>query len=92
MPQDHDVLLWPDDPCDVIGVDDEPAGDLIDWILLHVSPLVGLLTTTVPCGFHDFGIPRRLPVLAPPGCDLLALQVTFAFEQAAGYIRLCPAI
>ena len=90
--RDHDVLLWPDDPCDAIGFDDDVAGDLVDWTLLYVSPLVGLPTTTVPCGFSDSGIPRGLQVIAPPGRDLLALQVAFAFEQATGYTRLCPPV
>ncbi len=88
--QDNDVLLWPDDPCDAIGFDDDVAGDLIDWTLLYVSPLVGLPTTTVPCGFSDSGIPRGLQVIAPPGRDLLALQVAFAFEQATGYTCMHP--
>ncbi|MCE2519186.1 MAG: amidase [Alphaproteobacteria bacterium] len=90
--QDHDVLLWPDDLCDAIGFDDEVAGDLVDWTLLYVSPLVGLPTTTVPCGFSDSGIPRGLQVIAPPGRDRLALQVAFAFEQATGFTRRLPPI
>ena len=88
--QDHDVLVWPDDPCDAIGFDDDMAGDLIDWTLLYLSPMVGLPTTTVPCGFSDSGIPRGLQVIAPPGRDLLALQVAFAYEEATGFIRRHP--
>ena len=88
--ENHDVLVWPDDPCDPVGYDDEIAANLIDWTLLCVSPLVGTPTTTVPCGFSDTGIPRGLQVIAPPGRDLLALQVAFAFEQATGYGQLHP--
>ena len=88
--RDHDVLVWPDDPCDAIGFDDNAAGDAIDWTLLYVSPMVGVPTTTVPCGFSDRGVPRGLQVIGRPGADLLALQVAFAYEQATGFARTRP--
>ena len=88
--RDHDVLVWPDDPCDAIGFDDNAAGDAIAWTLLYVSPMVGAPTTTVPCGFSESGIPRGLQVIGRPGADLLTLQVAFAYEQATGFARQRP--
>ncbi|MBC6440441.1 MAG: amidase [Rhodospirillales bacterium] len=89
---EHDVLVWPDDLCDPFGFDDEAASRSLDWTLLYVSPLLGLPTTTVPCGFSDTGAPRGLQVLGRPGTDLLCLQVAHAFEQATGFGKKRPPI
>ncbi len=86
----HDVLVWPDDPCDPFGHADEAAGDAVDWTLLYVTPMVGAPSTTVPCGFSGSGIPRGLQVIGPPGADLLTLGVARAFEEATGFTASRP--
>ena len=81
----HDVLVWPDDPRDPYGFDDEAAGDAVDWTLLYVSPMLGLPTTTVPCGFSEAGAPRGLQIVGRPGDDLRVLRVARAYEEATGF-------
>ncbi|MEM7120157.1 MAG: amidase [Pseudomonadota bacterium] len=88
----YDVLVWPDDPHDPFGFDDEAAGDDIDWSLLTVAPLLGLPAVTVPFGFSDAGLPRGLQVHGRPGDDLLVLQVAQAFEQATGHGKRRPVL
>ena len=88
----HDVLVWPDDARDPFAFDDDAAGDAVDWTLLYVSPMLGLPTTTVPCGFSETGAPRGLQVLGRPGDDLLVLRVAHAYEQATGFGRGRPPI
>ena len=85
-----DALLWPNDPCDPVAFDDEAAAEGADWTLVAVSPLLGLPTTTVPCGFSAAGAPRGLQVLARPGCDLATLSIAHAYEQATGFARRRP--
>jgi amidase len=88
----YDVLIWPNDPIDPFGCDDSEAGDLADWTLLFVAPLLGLPAITVPCGLSEAGIPRGLQIHGRPGADLLVLQVAHAFEQATGYGRRRPPV
>ncbi len=83
--EQFDVLVWPDDARDAYGFDDTDSGDSTDWTLLTVSPLLGLPTTTVPCGFSESGIPRGLQIIGPPGADHLTLSVAHAFEQQTGF-------
>ncbi len=85
-----DALLWPDDPCDPFPFDDEAAAEGVDWTLLCVSPLLGLPTTTVPCGFSAAGTPRGLQVVGRPGGDLATLSIAHAYERATGFARRRP--
>ncbi|MBN34644.1 MAG: amidase [Rhodospirillaceae bacterium] len=89
---EHDVLIWPDDSTDPFRFDDEAASQEQDWTLLYASPLLGLPTTTVPCGFSGSGAPRGLQVLGRPSADLLTLQVSHAYEQATQFGHQRPAI
>ena len=86
----HDVLVWPNDPSDPFGFNDEEAGNRHDWSLLLAAPLLGLPAATVPCGISESGIPRGLQILGRPGADLLVLQVAHAYEQATGYGKQRP--
>ena len=86
------MLIWPNDPTDPFGCDDNEAGDLLDWTLLFVAPLLGLPVITVPCGLSEAGIPRGLQIHGRPGADLLVLQVAHAFEQSTGYGRRRPPV
>ena len=86
----YDALVWPDDACDPFAFDDEAAGDAVDWTLLYVSPMLGLPTTTVPCGFSETGAPRGLQILGRPGDDLAVLRVAHAYERATGFGRRRP--
>ncbi|MBT5435680.1 MAG: amidase [Rhodospirillaceae bacterium] len=86
----HDVLVWPDDPCDPFAYNDEETSQALDWTLLLVSPMLGLPTTTLPCGFSISGSPRGLQVLGRPGMDLLTLQVSHAYEQATQFGQKRP--
>ncbi len=82
---EHDVLVWPDDPVDAYAYDDEEGSESLDWSFLFVSPMLGLPTITVPCGFSPSGSPRGLQILGRPGMDLLILQVARAYEQATQF-------
>lgn len=88
----YDVLVWPDDPLDPIGFDDDAAGDDVGWSLLTVAPLLGLPAITVPFGFSETGLPRGLQIHGRPGGDLLILQVARAFEQATGHGNRRPVL
>jgi amidase len=81
----HDVLVWPDDPVDAFAYDDDAGSQALDWTFLYVSPMLGLPTITVPCGFSASGSPRGLQVLGRPGMDLLVLQVAKAYENATRF-------
>lgn len=88
----YDVLVWPNDPIDPFGFDDDAAGDALDWSLLTVAPLLGLPAITVPFGFSEAGLPRGLQVHGRPGDDLLILQVARAYEQATGHGKRRPVL
>ena len=81
----YDVLVWPDDPTDPYGCQDNDAGNVFDWTFLLVAPLLGLPVTTVPCGLSEAGIPRGLQIHGRPGDDLKVLQAARANERATGY-------
>jgi amidase len=89
---EHDVLVWPNDPSDPFGYNDEEAGNRHDWSLLFAAPLLGLPAVTVPCGLSGAGVPRGLQVLGRPGADLTVLQVAYAYEQATGYGKQRPPV
>jgi amidase len=83
--ESHDVLVWPDDPEDPYGHDDEVAAEAKDWRLLFIAPLMNLPAITVPCGFSPTGHPRGLQITGRAGADLLVLQVAHAYEQATRF-------
>jgi amidase len=87
---EHDVLVWPDDAVDAFAYDDEEASQTMDWTYLYASPMLGLPTITVPCGFSASGSPRGLQILGRPGTDLLILQVAQAYENATGFGKNRP--
>ncbi|WP_309492090.1 Asp-tRNA(Asn)/Glu-tRNA(Gln) amidotransferase subunit GatA [Candidatus Hecatella orcuttiae] len=53
--------------------------------------LAGLPAVSFPCGFHQ-GLPIGAQVIAPPFREDLALQVSFAYEQAAAFKGRTPTL
>ena len=88
----YDVLVWPNEPSDAYGYDDEEAALGLDWRLLYVAPLLGLPAITVPCGFSASGAPRGIQIFGAPGADLLMAQAAYAYEQATGYGTRRPSL
>ena len=86
------MLVWPNEPSDAYGYDDEEAALGLDWRLLYVAPLLGLPAITVPCGFSASGAPRGIQIFGAPGADLLMAQAAYAYEQATGYGTRRPSL
>jgi amidase len=52
--------------------------------------LAGLPTVNVPVGFGTNGLPMGMQLIGPHRADLAVLQLAFAYEHAAGWVKKQP--
>ena len=58
----------------------------IDWMAsCYAITVTGCPAISVPAGFTPDGLPIGLQIVAPPKCDLAALQLAHAYELATGF-------
>jgi Asp-tRNA(Asn)/Glu-tRNA(Gln) amidotransferase A subunit family amidase len=94
----YDLLLTPAMPCvawqyddTVREIDGQPTPTMFHRLqFMYPMNATGWPTATVPCGFGSDGLPVGLQIIAPWRQDVLCLQASAAFENAAPWHGIYP--